>query len=168
MAASVGPVRAYIGLGSNLGNPVVRVAGAFDALGQIPRSRLAARSRLYLSRPFGGRLQPDYVNAVASLDTLLEPLPLLLELQRIEREFGRRRSGDRWEARTLDLDVLVYGDAVIHSTFLSVPHPGLAERDFVLHPLAALAPDLCIPGLGRVSALAQACPEGGLRPLGPA
>jgi 2-amino-4-hydroxy-6-hydroxymethyldihydropteridine diphosphokinase len=167
MAASVAPIRAYIGLGSNLGNPVGQVIGAFDALGHIRHSHLADRSRLYLSRPLGGRAQPDYVNAVAGLDTLLEPLALLLELQRIEREYGRRRDGDRWAARTLDLDILVYGDTVIHSRSLSVPHPGLAERDFVLHPLAELAPDLSIPGLGRVSDLGRACPDRGLRPLTP-
>ena len=95
--------------------------------------------------------QPDYVNAVACLDTLLQPHSLLRELQAIEQRFGRRRDGIRWGARSLDLDILLYAEATVGSDRLTIPHPGISERDFVLLPLVEIAPDVNIPGLGTAA-----------------
>jgi 2-amino-4-hydroxy-6-hydroxymethyldihydropteridine diphosphokinase len=161
------PVRAYIGLGSNLGDPFAQVTGAVQALAGVRASRLAACSPWYSSAPLGGLPQPDYVNGVAAVDTELGPLALLDELHRIERQHGRIRDGERWAPRTLDLDLLVYGEAIIRSPSLTVPHPALAGREFVLYPLAELAPELTVPGLGRVCDLLRLCPLRGLKRLDP-
>ncbi|MEJ2602506.1 MAG: 2-amino-4-hydroxy-6-hydroxymethyldihydropteridine diphosphokinase [Gammaproteobacteria bacterium] len=146
---------AYVGIGSNLDDPRRQVLGAFDDLARLPDVRLVARSPLYRSRPMGRADQPDFVNAVAGLLTRLAPGDLLTRLQAIEESHGRRRSeGERWGPRTLDLDLLVYGDVVVQEPGLGVPHPGIGERNFVLLPLASVAPDLVVPGLGRVATLA--------------
>jgi 2-amino-4-hydroxy-6-hydroxymethyldihydropteridine diphosphokinase len=150
-------VTTFIGLGSNLEDPATQVRRAFDALDQIPRTRCLRRSRLYLSRPVGPADQPDYINAAASLQTYLDPHSLLAELQRIEGAHGRIRTR-RWGPRTLDLDLLLYGDQVIKTPDLEVPHPGIHHRLFVLLPLRDLSPNLRIPGGGELSALIQACP----------
>jgi len=142
---------AYIGLGSNLNGPAVQLDEAFDALAGIPRTRFVARSSLYRSAPFGGVEQPDFVNAAASLLTQLSARQLLDELQQIEARRGRERGGVRWGPRVLDLDLLVYGSTWIDEPGLIVPHPGIAERNFVLLPLVEVAPELVIPGLGRVA-----------------
>lgn len=106
--------------------------------------------------------QPDYVNAVMAIDTALSPVSLLNALQAIETAAGRIRKGERWGPRTLDLDMLLYADEVIASERLIVPHPGMALREFVLYPLAEIAPDLMIPGLGSVGELVSRCPRRGL------
>ena len=111
------------------------------------------RSSLYRSAPFGGIEQPDFVNAAAALLTRLEPADLLRELQRIESERGRERGDVQWGPRVLDLDLLVYSDQLVDDAELKIPHPGIAERNFVLLPLQEIAPDLVIPGLGRVASL---------------
>lgn len=139
---------AYIGLGSNLDDPEKQVRAAFERLGDLPQSRLIRRSSLWRSAAFGGVEQPDFVNAAASLVTCLAPDELLVELQRIEDEQGRDRDVVRWGPRVLDLDLLVYSDAVIDRPDLKVPHPGIAERNFVLLPLREIAPHIRIPGLG--------------------
>lgn len=157
-------VRAFIGLGSNLEQPERQISQAFDELSSLPQTRLQARSSLYRSPPMGPADQPDYLNAVAQLQTGLEPQTLLSELQRIEHLHGRERAL-RWGARTLDLDLLLYGDRRIDTPTLSVPHPGMAQRHFVLYPLAELAPDLEIPGLGALAGLLAACPPTGLEKL---
>jgi 2-amino-4-hydroxy-6-hydroxymethyldihydropteridine diphosphokinase len=144
---------AYIGLGSNLDSPGRQIEAAFDLLDGIDDTRLTGRSSLYRSAPFGGVEQPDFVNAVAMLQTKLSATDLLVALQEIERVRGRERGGVRWGPRVLDLDLLVYSDEVVEEPELSVPHPGIAERNFVLLPLRELAPDLVIPGLGRVSTI---------------
>jgi 2-amino-4-hydroxy-6-hydroxymethyldihydropteridine diphosphokinase len=141
----------YIGLGSNLNGPVRQLESAFALLGAIARTRLVNRSSLYRSAPFGGIEQPDFVNAVAALLTQLSPSQLLQELQRIESQRGRERGEARWGPRIIDLDLLVYGSLRIAQADLLVPHPGIAERNFVLLPLREIAPDLVIPGLGRVA-----------------
>ncbi len=141
---------AYIGLGSNLEQPLDQLQRALAELQQIPRSNLQASASFYLSRPMGPAEQPDYINSVAALHTELSPLELLDQLQRIEQAHGRER-GLRWGPRTLDIDLLLYGDQLIQNDRLSVPHPGIGERAFVLLPLAELAPELEIPGLGAVS-----------------
>ena len=158
------PVRAYVGLGSNLESPRTQVERAFAALAGLPRTRLAGRSRLYRSDPLGPPGQPDYVNAVAALDTALEPLALLDALQSIEHAHGRVRTL-RWGPRTLDLDLLLYGTRISRCARLTLPHPRLHERAFVLYPLADLAPGLVLPGLGALSELLRQCPYTGLEVL---
>lgn len=144
---------AYVGLGSNLKGPTGQLDSALDLLAAIPSTRLVARSSLYRSAPLGGIEQPDYVNAVAALLTRLTARPLLDALQQIEKQRGRERGGVRWGPRVLDLDLLVHGSHQIEEPGLTIPHPGIAERNFVLLPLFEVAPDLVIPGLGRVAAI---------------
>ncbi len=158
-------VPAYIALGANLGKPAATVLSACKALGDVESTRLVLRSACYQSPPMGPPDQPDFVNAVAAVITRLEPDALLAELQRIETAFGRDRSGPAWGPRTLDLDLLVYGTRCINSDTLTVPHPGLHLRNFVLYPLREIAPDLSIPGLGLVRDLAAAVSGSGLRVL---
>lgn len=153
MAASV---RAYVGLGANLDAPAARLKRVFDELDLLPSTRLTARSPLYKSAPLGPPDQPDYINAVAVLDTALEPLPLLHALQALETRHGRRREGERWGPRTLDLDILLYGELNLATPELTLPHPGLHERAFVLYPLSDVAPELDIPGHGSLRELREA------------
>lgn len=145
---------AYVGVGSNLLMPARQVDEAFDLLAAIPGSRLVSASSLYRSAPFGGIEQPDFVNAAAALLTTLDPRALLAALHDIETRQGRDRDGLRWGPRVLDLDLLVYAGRVIDEPGLRLPHPGIADRNFVLLPLGDIAPDLVIPGLGRVADLA--------------
>lgn len=157
---------AYIGLGSNLDDPLYQVTQAFDELNGIVRSACTARSPIYSSPPMGPRDQPDYINAVARLETWLGPHDLLRALWVIEQQHGRVRQL-RWGARTLDLDLLLYGDAIIDSPELKVPHPGLQQRPFVLYPLQDIDPALMIPGVGRLTDLIRVCPSEGLVRLDP-
>jgi 2-amino-4-hydroxy-6-hydroxymethyldihydropteridine diphosphokinase len=158
-------VRAYIGIGSNLNDPVVQVQEAFEELEMLPDSLLEARSSLYGSRPMGPPDQPDYVNAVAALDTLLSAPELLAALQQIEVQQGRERGSEPWGPRVLDLDLLLYGRRVIDSPGLKVPHPGLHERDFVIIPLAEIAGNLNVPGKGMLSMLIKNVENHALRKL---
>ena len=144
-------VPAYIGLGANLGDARATLSAALTALGRLPETTLRATSSTYRSAPIESS-GPDYLNAVARLDTRLSPLALLVELQRIEHEHGRERPY-RNAPRTLDLDLLLYGDQRIDLPGLTVPHPWLHERAFVLRPLAELAPELVVPGHGAVGTL---------------
>ncbi|HTI95635.1 MAG TPA: 2-amino-4-hydroxy-6-hydroxymethyldihydropteridine diphosphokinase [Rudaea sp.] len=144
---------AYIGLGSNLADPHAQVEAGIRALSKLPKTRLIARSRLYRSAPWGRADQPEFVNAVVQLETALEPRELLDHLLEIERAAGRERDGTRWGPRVLDLDILAYAQRRIAESGLHVPHPQLHERAFVLVPLAEIAPDLHIPGRGRVADL---------------
>ncbi len=144
---------AYVGLGSNLQSPARQLDSAMDLLASIPQTRLIARSSLYRSAPFGGIEQPDFVNAAASLLTVLTASELLAELQQIEQRRGRDRGDVRWGPRVIDLDLLVFSDRDFAEPGLKVPHPGIAERNFVLLPLREIAPELVIPGLGRVASL---------------
>lgn len=155
-------VTAYIGLGSNLGDPAGRIRGALADLASLPRTHVLQASSFYRSPPLGPSDQPDYVNAVAALDTGLAPAALLDALQALEAKHGRVRDGRRWGPRTLDLDLLLYGDTQLATPRLTVPHPGLPQRAFVLYPLAEIAPDLQVPGLGSVQALLAHCPQAGL------
>jgi 2-amino-4-hydroxy-6-hydroxymethyldihydropteridine diphosphokinase len=146
-------VDAWVGLGANLGDPRGQVLAALDGLGALPQSRLVAASSLYASPPMGPPDQPDYINAVARLQTKLPPHELLTELQALEAGAGRVRTGQRWGPRLLDLDLLLWGERELMDDRLTLPHPGIAARAFVLLPLAELAPHLLIPGLGRVEEL---------------
>jgi 2-amino-4-hydroxy-6-hydroxymethyldihydropteridine diphosphokinase len=146
-------VPAYVALGSNLDDPRAQVGRAFDALAALPETRLVLRSSLYSSRPVGPVEQPDFVNAVAGLLTALEPGPMLGALKDLEARLGRARPVVRWGPRRIDLDLLMHGTARSATGELTLPHPGIAERAFVLAPLAEIAPDLDVPGVGRVRAL---------------
>jgi 2-amino-4-hydroxy-6-hydroxymethyldihydropteridine diphosphokinase len=154
-------VPAYVGVGSNLGDPVARVRAAFDSLAKLPQTRLIATSRLYRTAPFGPVEQGDFINAVAGLLTQLDALELLRQIRAIEAAAGRVR-GERWGPRTLDLDLLVFGDQRIDTPALTVPHPGIAERVFVLAPLEDIAPTLDVPGVGRVEELRRRLGEDGI------
>lgn len=145
--------RAYIGLGSNLADPVAQVEQALKALASLPSSTLIARSMLYQSQALivaGSAPQPDYINAVAAIDTTLPVAELLAALQTVEQQQGRVR-GARWSARTLDLDLLLYGNQTLQTPSLTLPHYALTERPFVVLPLLEIAPDLVLPD-GRVLA----------------
>ena len=156
------PVTVYIGIGANLDDPVRQVSSALDELAVLPRTSLVKKSSLYRTPPMGPPDQPDYINAVAELETWLAPLELLDELQRVEQLHRRVRGAQRWGPRTLDLDLLLYGAQHIDQPRLSVPHPGLAERAFVLLPLVEIAPDLTVPGLGAVTGLAARVSRAGI------
>ena len=144
---------AYIGIGSNLERPLEQVRRARDALAGLPETRLVAFSPLYRNPAVGPGEQPDYVNGVAVVETELEPHALLDALLAIEASQGRTRGPERCQPRTIDLDLLVYGDRVIDDERLTIPHPRMRERAFVLRPLAEVAHDLSVPGLGSVSTL---------------
>lgn len=158
-------VTAYIGLGSNLENPVTQIKSARLAIKALAKISEQAFSSLYASLPMGPQDQPDYVNAVMAVTTALSPLDLLHALQAIESEHGRVRGVQRWGARTLDLDLLLYGDEQIATDELTVPHKGIADRAFVLYPLNDCNPELAIPGKGKLSDLLTHCPLAGLRRL---
>lgn len=156
--------RVYVGLGANLGDPRATLAQALQALATLPRTRLVAASPLYRSGPIDAQ-GPDFINAVAELDTTLAPRELLQALQAIEQEHGRQRT-HRNAPRTLDLDLLLYGQRLIDEPGLTVPHPRLHQRAFVLLPLADLAPDLVHPQLGRLQALRQRVADQAIQLLG--
>jgi 2-amino-4-hydroxy-6-hydroxymethyldihydropteridine diphosphokinase len=152
----------YIGLGSNLENPLEQLQSALKAMAALSGVRLRGVSSFYRNPPMGPQDQPDYVNAVAELEVDLPAEVLMERLQQIENEHGRVRKGERWGPRTLDLDILLYGEEFIETTRLTVPHPGLAKRAFVLQPLHEIAPDLVVPGLGSVAHLLEHCDTYGL------
>ncbi len=158
-------VRVYVGLGSNLDRPVRQIREACGKLAKIPETNLVACSPLYRNPPLGPAGQPDFVNAVAALDSGLEPYRLLQELRAIEMEHGRVRNDVRWGARTLDLDLLLYGEKVIKDERLTVPHPGIVDRSFVAYPLYAIAPELVVPGKGRLADLVSALSDSDLVPV---
>lgn len=143
-------VRAFIALGANLGDPAAQIERAFDELARLPETRLAARSGLYLSKAEGYEAQPDFVNAVALLSTRLAPRALLEALLEIEARHGRRRDFKN-APRTLDLDLLLYDGLMLHEPGLTLPHPRMCERIFVLQPMSEIAPDQPIPGKGVVA-----------------
>ena len=142
---------AAIGLGANLGDAAATLREAIAELARLPRTELLRASRLYRTPAWGVTEQPDFINAVALVETALPPRDLLDALLAIERSFGRTRlDGERWGPRTLDLDLLLYGDAVIDAPGLRVPHPHLHERAFALLPLLEIWPDVAIPGVASV------------------
>jgi len=156
-------VSCYIGLGSNLNTPLQQLILAVDALDKLPHCHHTLVSSFYCSKPMGPQDQPDYVNAVVKTETTLSPLALLDQLQAIENNQGRERIGEQWGPRTLDLDLLLYGEMRLADSRLTVPHYGLAKRNFVLYPLAELVgKSFTIPGLGQLGTLLLACPKADL------
>jgi 2-amino-4-hydroxy-6-hydroxymethyldihydropteridine diphosphokinase len=164
---------AYVALGSNLADPVRQVTEAFGRLATLDDTRLIARSRLYRARPMGPQDQPEFINAAAGLLTQLGAEELLAQLKAIEQSMGRQPPAMRWGPRVIDLDLLVHsqrttGDGAPGTDArreLLLPHPGIHERNFVLYPLAEIAPELHIPGRGYVAALARRVGSDGLQPL---
>ncbi|MGV8943803.1 2-amino-4-hydroxy-6-hydroxymethyldihydropteridine diphosphokinase [Thermomonas sp.] len=157
---------ACIGLGANLGDAKASVREAIAVLDQLPATRVLRASKLYRTRAWGQTEQPDFINAAAVLETGLGARELLDKLLALERDFGRVRvEGERWGPRTLDLDLLVFGDAVIDEPGLQVPHPHLHQRAFALLPLAEIAPDVSIPGVGIVGELATVMTRDGIEAI---
>ena len=155
----------YVALGSNLDEPRAQIERAFDELAKLADCRLIARSRLYATRPLGPRDQPDFINAAAGLLTHLDAHTFLQRLQSIEQAMGKQSPNERWGARRIDLDLVVFGSQTIDEPALQVPHPGVPTRNFVLYPLLDIAPELSIPGHGRVADLALRAGPDGIAPL---
>jgi 2-amino-4-hydroxy-6-hydroxymethyldihydropteridine diphosphokinase len=147
---------AYVGLGANIGEPRRQLLDALQDLGALPQTRVTAKSGIYRSAPVGYLDQPEFLNAVAELDTSLAPGPLLEHLHEIEKCHGRERSFAN-APRTLDLDLLLYGDRTMNTPGLTLPHPRMHERAFVLQPLLELDSEISIPGKGKAGALLSAC-----------
>ncbi len=157
---------AYVGIGSNLQDPARQVLAAVAALGRLPSARLIVASSLYGSRPFGPVAQPDYCNAAVALLTTLPALDFFAQLRALEQQMGRERR-ERWGPRIIDLDLLCFGALRVSGPELTLPHPGIVQRNFVLYPLAEIAPQLMLPGLGRVAQLRDAVSPEGIWPLAP-
>lgn len=157
--------RVFIGLGSNLDDPLLQIKEAIEQLKRLKSLKFINVSGLYSSAPMGPQDQPDYINAVVEVATSLTAEQLLDELQAIENKQGRERS-ERWGARTLDLDILLYGDEIINTARLTVPHSGISERNFVLYPLSDLVDsDFKLPKFGKISDLLTACSITGIKRL---
>ena len=153
---------AYVGIGSNLRDPVRQVRSAATALAALPKTLLVSRSSLYGSRPMGPANQPDFCNAVAGILTELDSPALHAALRAIELQMGREPARERWGPRVIDLDLLAYGEERCAGPQLTLPHPGIAERQFVLQPWREIAPEYVVPGMGRVATLAGRLPGDGL------
>jgi 2-amino-4-hydroxy-6-hydroxymethyldihydropteridine diphosphokinase len=156
---------AYIGLGSNVGESRPCIERAILEIDQFEATRVVARSAFYRSTPFGPVAQAPFINAVVGVLTRAEPLNLLRALRALEVQLGRSPPRQRWGPREIDLDLLLHGDARLDTAELTLPHPGIPERDFVLYPLRDIAPPLQIAGLGRVTELAARVPDRGIERL---
>jgi 2-amino-4-hydroxy-6-hydroxymethyldihydropteridine diphosphokinase len=156
----------FVGLGSNLADPAAQLGRAIAELAALPNTTLVAQSPFYASKPVGPQDQPDYVNGAAWLNTSLEPHVLLDHLQSIEQTHGRKRL-QHWGPRTLDLDVLLFGQQTLNDDRLTVPHAQLSQRDFALQPLLDLNPKLTLPDGTPLALLRQQCPDNQLRKLPP-
>ncbi|MFQ3235654.1 MAG: 2-amino-4-hydroxy-6-hydroxymethyldihydropteridine diphosphokinase [Paraglaciecola sp.] len=155
-------IETYLGIGSNLADPQAQVSAALQELSVMEHTQLVICSHLYASRPMGPQDQPPYVNAVVKLQTDLPPMVLLDECQRIEQQHGRLRKDNRWGPRTLDLDILLYGQQTINLPDLVIPHYGMRQREFVLYPLFEISPGLVLPCGTAVASLLDDCPINGL------
>lgn len=156
---------AYIGVGSNIENPRAQVLKAVEHLRKVNATRVVSVSPLYGSKPLGAIVQPDFVNGVVGVLTQLDALALLKQLRGIEAALGRPEKHEKWGPRVIDLDLLIYSRERRADPALTLPHPGIVERNFVLYPLADIAPDLDVPGLGRVTELKGRVAPAGLWPL---
>lgn len=155
-------ITVYIAIGSNLNHPVQQTQHAIEALKTLPQSQFMQASSLYSSTPMGPQDQPDYINAVVEIKTDLSPLELLNCTQSIELEHGRVRKDERWGPRTLDLDIILYGQQTIDNERLTVPHYGMKQREFVLYPLAEIAPELQLPDGVSLQSVLATVPRNGL------
>ena len=155
-------MRVWLAIGSNLAQPLAQVSAALSALSRLPCTRLAACSSFYRSRPLGPQDQPDYLNVVVALETRLSPEQLLDQTQAIEQRQGRTRKANRWGPRTLDLDILLADNLTLHSARLTIPHYDMKNREFMLYPLAEIAPDLVFPDGESLQQLLQRVPLNGL------
>lgn len=156
-------IRVYVAIGSNQSQPLQQANAALEALAHIPQTRLIVCSSFYRTKPLGPQNQPDFLNAVVALDTRLPAEQLLDHTQHIERNQGRVRKDERWGPRTLDLDMLLYGDSQIATERLTVPHYGLKEREFMLYPLAEIAPDLVLPDGTPLAECLKHVPQNGMQ-----
>ncbi len=156
---------AYIAIGSNLDDPAAQVRSALRHLAAVERTRLVVSSRLYRSAPLGPQDQPEFVNAAAGVLTQLSPRELLTQLKEIERSMGRVSPVVRWGPRRIDLDLSMYGDQRVNEPDLTVPHPGVPERNFVLYPLRDIAPEVIVPGHASVASLAERIGDAGIVPI---
>jgi 2-amino-4-hydroxy-6-hydroxymethyldihydropteridine diphosphokinase len=154
-----------VALGSNLSDPPGQIENALGALAALPGSRLVLRSALWRSRPLGPQDQPEFVNAAAGLLTLREPRDFLADLQALERRLGKIEPAERWGPRVIDLDLVAFADLATDEPGLTLPHPGLHRRNFVLYPLAEIAADLWVPGLARVGRLRDRVSPAGIERL---
>ena len=154
----------YLGLGSNLGQSKDIISSALTLLSESSALEITRCAAYYRSKPLDGKKQPDYLNTVACLQCEYSPLALLDCLQGVEAHFGRRRE-ERWASRTLDLDILLYGDLCMNEVRLTIPHADMLRRDFVLYPLFEIAPEIVIPGFGPISRALDACENRGLEKL---
>jgi 2-amino-4-hydroxy-6-hydroxymethyldihydropteridine diphosphokinase len=155
-------IPAYVGIGSNLQQPIEQVRRALEALAALPQTRLESRSALYGSVPFGPPEQPSYVNAVAALLTRLAVRPLFDALRELEVRLGKQPPPQRWGPRVIDLDLLMYGSLRIQEPDLTLPHPGIVQRNWVLYPLCDVASEVSVPGCGRVGTLARRVESAGI------
>lgn len=158
--------KAYIGLGSNLDHPDMQIREALDRLGDTPGILVIQVSSLYQSKALGEEIQPDYLNAVVEIETNFSAEELLNFLQRIEDAQKRIRTENRWGPRTIDLDILLFGDDQIQTDRLQVPHPELSQREFVVYPLAEIAPNLRTPSGDSIAQLIAQCPQREIRRIG--
>ncbi|MDH5545798.1 MAG: 2-amino-4-hydroxy-6-hydroxymethyldihydropteridine diphosphokinase [Gammaproteobacteria bacterium] len=152
----------FLGIGSNLGDSIETLRRALAELAANPKINIIQCSPIYRSRPLADMDQPDYVNGVVECASTLTPLEMLDACQSVEEKLGRVRTAERWQPRTLDIDILAFDAMLIKNSRLSVPHPGIVERDFVLYPWNDIAPDFQVPLLGTVRELKQACEDRGL------
>ncbi|MEO2280426.1 2-amino-4-hydroxy-6-hydroxymethyldihydropteridine diphosphokinase [Pseudoalteromonas pernae] len=157
--------KVYLGLGANLNDPISQLKQAITALEQLGGTRAHRCSALYASKPMGPQDQPDYVNAVMELECELPPHALLDAIQAIELKLGRVRKEERWGPRTLDIDIILFGDKQLDDERLTVPHYGMKEREFVLYPLLELAPELALPDGTSVGSLTTNVPRNGLEQI---
>jgi len=152
-------MQVFLGLGSNLDDPVCQVKTAIDEIALLPDTKLMMASRLIVTAPMGPQDQPDYINAVVEIDTRLSAEALLLHLQKIEKAHHRQRTR-HWGERTLDIDILLFGNEVIKTETLTIPHPGLEDREFVVYPLYEIAPDLVLPSKKSLADIYSKFPTG--------
>lgn len=155
----------YLGLGSNLDNPINQIQEAISRLQGNPNITVKKISSLYRSEPMGPKNQPDFINAVAEIETNLTAETLLSFLQQTEKLQKRNRSEERWGPRTIDLDILLFGDEIIKTDDLQIPHLGLSRREFVVYPLAEIAPNLDLPSGENMADLKAQCPMRGLEKI---
>ncbi len=155
----------YVGIGANLNNPKRQVKKAMKALATLPQTKFITQSSLYLSPPMGPQDQDHYINAIAKLETDLKAIDLLDQLQAIENSQGRVRKSERWGPRTLDLDLILYGNQIINEERLTIPHYGLKQRAFVLVPLEEVDPHLILPDNSKIFELVQQLGKQGIQKL---